>query len=79
MNNFTKLDENGDGRSVFAYDGIIGEIKRNGGDVHIRIEFGASELNFMCEDASAFLDVCSELLLQDSKWHEQAIFGKEPF
>lgn len=79
MNSFTKLDENKNGTSVFAYDGVIGEIKRDGDDLHIRISFGASELNFMCEDASSFLDVCSELLLQDSKWHEQIVFGKEPF
>lgn len=76
---FTKLDENMNGKSVFMYEGIMGEITRNGDDTHIRIAFGASEMNFMCEDAGAFLDVCSELLLQDSKWHQQIMEEKEPF
>lgn len=79
MAEFVKLDHTGCGRTEFMYGGVHGEIMRNRGDVHIRLSFGAVELNFVCEDADDFLNVCSELLMQDSRWHQQATEEKEPF
>jgi len=76
---FTNLDENHKGKSVFMYGGVMGEITRDGNDTHIRIAFGASEMNFVCEDADEFLNVAAELLMQDSRWATQILEEGEPF
>lgn len=80
MNKFNLLESDGKGQNQFMYGGVQLHMSKDGDDLHIRLSFGATELNFMCEDANDFLSVCSEALVQDIYWDCDTVDnGEEPF
>lgn len=65
---FTKLDENKNGTSKFAYGEASGFIVSREGAKHIQIRLGNAEINAFVEDADDILNVFAELLIQDARW-----------